>query len=141
MSAKTAVSIDLLGDQALLLYFRPPVDCHFVNQLGHSIFQSTLASAIRRFSEALYESAMHGRNLIAYCLFGAIADKSKLLKDGADEPNTQISRCQAGEASDSASGRLRLHAAGSPVMWNSRASSSSGSPELASRFQWSLKPG
>ena len=32
---------------------------------------------------------------IAYCLFGEIVDKRKLLKDGADEPFTELFERQA----------------------------------------------
>ena len=35
------------------------------------------------------------QELIAYCLFGGIADKRKLLKDEADEPLSEIFKREA----------------------------------------------
>ena len=56
--------------------------------------------------------------MIAYSLFGGIADKRKLLKDEADEPLTEIFERQAYEARDCESDRLQRHAAGSAVLWD-----------------------
>ena len=47
------------------------------------------------------------QELIAYCLFGGIADKRKLLKDEADEPLSEIFERKACEARDCESDRLR----------------------------------
>ena len=52
------------------------------------------------------------QELIAYHLFGGIADKRKLLKDEADEPLSQIFERKAYEARDCDRDRLQ-HAAGS----------------------------
>ena len=56
--------------------------------------------------------------LITYRLFAGIADKRKLLKDGAYEPLTGIFERQAREAGDCESDRMRHHAAVSAVLWD-----------------------
>ncbi len=58
------------------------------------------------------------QELIAYYLFGGIADKRKLLKDEADEPLSEILERKADEARDCESDRLQHHAAGSAGLWN-----------------------
>ena len=64
------------------------------------------------------------QELIAYCLFGGIADRRKLLKDEADEPLSEIFERKAYEARDCESDRLQHHAAGSAVLWNPQSPSS-----------------
>ena len=78
---------------------------------------------------------------MAYCLFGGIADKRKLLKDEADEPLSEIFERKADEARDCESDRLQHHAAGSAVLWNPPSPSSGAGTRPADRLQWSDQPG
>ena len=77
------------------------------------------------------------RELIAYCLFGGIADKRKLLKDEPDESDGEIFERKADEARDCESDRLQHHAAGSAVLWNPPAPSLGAATRPAGRLQWS----
>ena len=81
------------------------------------------------------------RELIAYCLFGGIADKRKLLKDEPDESDGEIFERKADEARDCESDRLQRHAAGSAVLWNPRSPSSGAGTRRADRLQWGDQPG
>ena len=75
------------------------------------------------------------QELIAYCLFGGIADKRKLLKDEADEPVSEIFERKAYEARDCESNRLQHHAAGPAVLWNPPSPSSAAGTRPARRLQ------
>jgi hypothetical protein len=77
---------------------------------------------------------------MAYCWFGGIADKRKLLKDEADEPLSEIFEYKACEARDCKSDRLQHHAAGSAVLWNPPSPSSGAGTGLAGR-QWTTRLG
>jgi hypothetical protein len=70
---------------------------------------------------------------MAYCLFGGIADKRKLLKDEADEPLSEIFERKAYEARDCESDRLQHDAAGSAVLWNPPSPSSGAGTRPAGR--------
>ena len=72
---------------------------------------------------------------MAYCLFGGIADKRKLLKDEADEPLSEILKRTAYEARDCESNHVQRHAAGSDFLWNPPSPASGARTGPAGR-QW-----
>jgi hypothetical protein len=81
------------------------------------------------------------QELIAYYVFGRIADRRNLREDEADESLSEILKRKANEAHDCESDRLQHHAAGSAVLWNPPSPSSRAGTMPARRLQWSEQPG
>jgi len=81
------------------------------------------------------------QDLIAYHEFGGIADKCKLLKDGADELFIEVFEREASEATDRERNRLRRDASGLAVLRNPPSPSSGAGTCATGNVQWSDEPG